>query len=203
MRITCIPSGLLQANTYVAADDNTDKAFILDPGGPSKKTVELINKENYELEYIILTHGHSDHTDGVPEYKRLFPNAKVVACAKERDIIEGEARRLAYGPGVDVKVDLWVNDGDTLMIGETEIKFVHTPGHTPGGMCVKAGDILFSGDTLFDHSIGRTDFWGGSFEQIKKSINNKLYILPDDTKVYPGHMGPTTIGAEKRGNPFV
>lgn len=202
MKITCIPSGMLQANTYITADEETQKAFIVDPGGYSKKTVDLINNENYEIEYIILTHGHSDHTDGVSEYKRLFPSAKIVACAKERELLEDPQKSMSYNP-IDFEIDIWVNDGDILEVGNKKLKIIHTPGHTPGGMCILVDNILFSGDTLFQYSIGRTDFWGGSFSDIKKSIQNKLYLLPDDTIVYPGHMGATTIGAEKRGNPFV
>ncbi|MBQ2747530.1 MAG: MBL fold metallo-hydrolase [Firmicutes bacterium] len=202
MKITCIPSGMLQANTYIVAEENTNKAFIVDPGGYSKKTVDLINNENYELEYIILTHGHSDHTDGVAEYKRLFPAAKIVACEKERELLEDPRKSMSYGP-IDFEVEIWVKDGDVLKLGDKELKILHTPGHTPGGMCILVENHLFSGDTLFQYSIGRTDFWGGSFADIKKSIQNKLYVLHDDTIVYPGHMGTTTIGAEKRGNPFV
>lgn len=202
MKITCIPSGMLQANTYIAADEETQKAFIVDPGGYSKKTVDLINNENYEIEYIILTHGHSDHTDGVSEYKRLFPSAKIIACAKERELLEDPQKSMSYNP-IDFEIDIWVNDGDILEVGNNKLKIIHTPGHTPGGMCILVDNIFFSGDTLFQYSIGRTDFWGGSFSDIKKSIQNKLYVLPDDTIVYPGHMGTTTIGAEKRGNPFV
>lgn len=202
MKITCIPSGMLQANTYIAADEETGKAFIVDPGGYSKKTVDLINNENYEIEYIILTHGHSDHTDGVAEYKKLFPNAKIVACAKEKELLEDPKKSMSYGP-IDFEVEMWVNDGDMIRLGSKELKFIHTPGHTPGGMCILVGNYLFSGDTLFRYSIGRTDFWGGSFADIKKSIQNKLFTLPEDTIVYPGHMEATTIASEKRGNPFV
>jgi glyoxylase-like metal-dependent hydrolase (beta-lactamase superfamily II) len=98
-----------------------------------------------------------------------------------------------------------INDNDTLQVGNLELQFIHTPGHTVGGMCiyVKSENVLFSGDTLFQQSVGRTDFPGGSFEQIVNSIRNRLFVLPEETKVFPGHMGPTNIGFEKRSNPFV
>ena len=107
------------------------------------------------------------------------------------------------GTHIALSADIWVDDCDSLKIGDMELKFIHTPGHTPGGMCILIGDTLFSGDTLFKLSIGRTDFPGGSFAEIKKSIHEKLFVLPDDVTVYPGHMGTTTIGIEKRSNPFV
>ena len=110
-----------------------------------------------------------------------------------------------FGMPYTVDADIYVNDGDELQVGSVELKFFHTPGHTPGGMCIYAEKehVLFSGDTLFRQSIGRTDFKGGSFTQIKDSIHSKLFVLPDETYVLPGHMGPTEISFEKRNNPFV
>ena len=102
-----------------------------------------------------------------------------------------------------IKIDEYVSDGDTLTVGNMKFDIIHTSGHTPGGICIYTPNALFSGDTLFSHSIGRTDFTGGSFEDITRSIREKLYKLPDDTEVYPGHMGTTTIGIEKKNNPFV
>ena len=107
------------------------------------------------------------------------------------------------GRSVIFDADIYVNDGDRLTVGNTEWTFLHTPGHTEGGMCILSGDKLFSGDTLFRASIGRTDFPGGDFGKIVDSIRTKLYTLPDNTMVYPGHMGSTTIEYEKRHNPFV
>jgi glyoxylase-like metal-dependent hydrolase (beta-lactamase superfamily II) len=110
---------------------------------------------------------------------------------------------MVYGHPVALSADRYVADGDTMKVGELELKFLHTPGHTPGGMCILAEDVLFSGDTLFEQSIGRTDFPGSSYQDIVKSIREKLFVLPDDTTVLPGHMGATTIGFEKENNPFV
>ena len=206
MKVRCMPSGVLGANTYIAADEDTNKAFILDPGGYNKATEDYIRNEGYDPEYIIITHGHGDHTSGIRAYQKAFPGIKLVACEKEKEFLANPEVNLSIecaGEPISYTADIWVNDGDTMMIGNTELKFIHTPGHTPGGMCVLAGDILFSGDTLFYRSVGRTDFYGGSYEQLKSSVRDKLFLLPDDTKVYPGHMNATTIGEEKRENLFV
>ena len=108
-----------------------------------------------------------------------------------------------FGNEIILAPDVYVDDGDSLMLGSIEVKFIHTPGHSPGGLCILAGDYLFSGDTLFAQSVGRTDFPGSSYAELKKSIHEKLFTLPENTKVLPGHMGETEIGFEKRNNPFV
>ena len=107
------------------------------------------------------------------------------------------------GVPVVIHADRYVKDGETMTIGETEFTFIHTQGHTKGGMCIYTDGVLFSGDTLFRASVGRTDYYGGSFNDIKESLRNKLFNLPDNTVVYPGHMEETTIGYEKEHNPFV
>ena len=206
MKMTCIPSGTTGVNTYVVGDESTGKAFIVDPGGFNKETVNWLNDNGFKLEYIILTHGHGDHIGGVKKYMEMFPGVKLVAGEHEKELLASpmmNASREICGESIMLTADIWVHEGDTLKVGDIELRFMHTPGHTPGGICIFTGDVLFSGDTLFCRSIGRTDFPGGSYEQIKKAIHNKLFVLPDDTKVYPGHMGPTTIGEEKRSNPFV
>ena len=205
MRVYRYMTGPLQVNTYLAYDD-TNKGFIVDPGGYSPAIEDQVKREGIEIEYIILTHGHVDHISGVDEFKAVYPNAKVVAYTAERDLLQ-DARNNAsleiFRKSITVEADIYVQDRETLTVGETELTFVHTPGHTLGGMCIFAPGVVFSGDTLFRASIGRTDFYGGSFEQIAKSIKEQLYVLPDQTMVYPGHMSETTIGYEKENNPFV
>lgn len=207
MRITNLPSGALQANTYLAVDEKTNEGFIVDPGGYNKVLTNEVRDNDVKIKYIILTHGHSDHICGVNEHKAEFPDAKIVAYKDEEAMLENPNLNQSPGFGVpySTKADILVSDGDELKVGDVTLKFIHTPGHTEGGMCiyVKEAKALFSGDTLFRQSIGRTDFPGGSYKEIMDSIRKKLFLLPDDTNVFPGHMGTTSIGFEKENNPFV
>lgn len=207
MRITNLPSGALQANTYLAVDEKTNEGFIVDPGGYNKVLTKEVRDNNVKIKYIILTHGHSDHICGVNEHKAEFPDAKIVAYKDEEAMLENPNLNQSPGFGVpySTKADILVSDGDELKVGDVTLKFIHTPGHTEGGMCiyVEEAKALFSGDTLFRQSIGRTDFPGGSYKEIMDSIRKKLFLLPDDTNVFPGHMGTTSIGFEKENNPFV
>ena len=207
MRITNLPSGALQANTYLAVDEKTNEGFIVDPGGYNKVLTKEVRDNYVNIKYIILTHGHSDHICGVNEHKAEFPDAKIVAYKDEEAMLENPNLNQSPGFGVpySTKADILVSDGDELKVGDVTLKFIHTPGHTEGGMCiyVKEAKALFSGDTLFRQSIGRTDFPGGSYKEIMDSIRKKLFLLPDDTNVFPGHMGTTSIGFEKENNPFV
>ncbi len=207
MRITNLPSGALQANTYLAVDEKTNEGFIVDPGGYNKVLTKEVRDNDVNIKYIILTHGHSDHICGVNEHKAEFPDAKIVAYKDEEAMLENPNLNQSPGFGVpySTKADILVSDGDELKVGDVTLKFIHTPGHTEGGMCiyVKEAKVLFSGDTLFRQSIGRTDFPGGSYKEIMDSIRKKLFLLPDDTNVFPGHMGTTSIGFEKENNPFV
>ena len=206
MRIDLIPSGSYGVNTYLVGDEISKKAFLVDPGGHNMRTVNLIKEYEYDLEAIVLTHGHGDHIGGVPEYMKEFPKAKLVASKAEASMLADPAlnvTREICGKALSFHPDILVEEGDILNIGNMELKFIMTPGHTPGGMCILVGEALFTGDTLFQQSIGRTDFPGGSYEQLIHCIKNKLFLLPDETKVYPGHMGLTDIGSEKRHNPFV
>ncbi|HZK02074.1 MAG TPA: MBL fold metallo-hydrolase, partial [Anaerovoracaceae bacterium] len=143
---------------------------------------------------------------GIDIYRKAWPNAKVVAHEKEIPLLKDpgkNATKIFCGISISVNPDIAVKDDDELELGNHIIKFLFTPGHTPGGMSVYVKGHLFSGDTLFAGSIGRTDFPGSSFKELKQAVEKKLYTLPDNTKVYPGHMGPTTIGNEKENNPFV
>lgn len=205
MKVALLPSGPLNVNTYIAEDEATKKGFLVDPGGYDVQMVKYIAENNIDVQYIILTHGHEDHIAGVNEYRELMPNVKTVAHVDEFPMIENAVPEMSHtGGDICFTPDIGVHDGDTLTVGNVELKFIHTPGHTVGGMCIFAEDdnTLYSGDTLFQQSIGRTDFKGGSFKQISESIK-RLYQLPDDTRVLPGHMGITSIAHEKENNPFV
>ena len=207
MKITNLPSGPLQVNTYLAVDEDTNKGFIVDPGGYNPALTKMVKDEKIDIEYIILTHGHSDHICGVEAHLNDFPGAKVVAHKDEEPMLHDVRFNFSaeFGTPCTIDADLYVEDGDTLSVGNMELKFFHTPGHSPGGMCIYAEkeNVLFSGDTLFRQSIGRTDFPGCSYEALAEAIHSKLFALPDETQVFPGHMAPTQIGFEKRNNPFV
>ena len=200
-----IPTGALAVNTYYVAAETVNKGFIVDPGGYDDSLAKRIQAADVSIQYIILTHGHHDHMGGVNEFMKEFPSAKLVACAHEKVILEDPNANFSnyFGGNMTLKPDIYVNDGDTLEVGELLLRFIHTPGHTPGGLCIYVGESLFSGDTLFKQSVGRTDFPGSSFVDLKRAINEKLFILPETTKVYPGHMEETDIAFEKRNNPFV
>lgn len=205
MKVTNLPSGPLAVNTYLVEDESTKKGFIVDPGGYNPQLTKKIASEGIDIQYIILTHGHGDHIGGVMQHKEELPNVKVVADEAELPMLSDPQMNMStmLGGAAAVTPDITVKDGDTLTVGSLELKFLHTPGHSPGGMCISVGRALFSGDTLFCASIGRTDFPGSSFQDLSDSIKNKLYVLPDDTRVFPGHMEPTSIGYEKENNPFV
>ena len=205
MKIKYFATGPLAVNTYLAFDDN-GVGFVVDPGGCDDKLVKAINENTIDLQYIVLTHGHCDHIGGIPGLKDLFPKVKVVADKDEKVLLTDPGQNsstMFFGYPVTVEADQLVSDGDTMKIGDMELKFIHTPGHSPGGMCILVEDVLFSGDTLFRASVGRSDLYGGDWGTLLRSIKNKLYTLPEDTIVLPGHMGETTIGYEKRYNPFV
>lgn len=199
-------SGPLSVNCYLVADEKTKKAFIVDPGGHNNNMVNHIKENHYDVEYIILTHGHGDHIGGVKTYLEEYPKAKLIAGIEEKELLSKASlnySRETCGTAISIIADKYVTDGEKLNVGEMELQFIHTPGHTAGGISILVEDTLFSGDTLFAQSIGRTDFPGSSFNAIENSIQKKLFVLPDNTKVLPGHMGPTTIGYEKENNPFV
>ncbi len=207
MKIRSIPSGPLMVNSYLVYDEVNKIGFIVDPGGFKKKMMEIIKENGLDIRYIILTHGHGDHIGGVERYREEIPGIVLVAAKAEVPLLADPEMNISsmIGQAVSLVPDMTVEEGDELDIGDMRLRFVMTPGHTPGSMCVimDGEGAVFSGDTLFSQSIGRTDFPGGSLEQLIGSIRKKLLVLPDETEVYPGHMGATTIGFERKYNPFV
>ena len=205
MKIEHYITGAIGANTFLVYDDN-NKGFVVDPGGYEPRLTESIKEKNIDLEYIILTHGHCDHIGGVPGLKEDFPNVKVLAYVDEQEMLESPSQNsslMFLGQEIRVRADVLVKNHETLKVGDMELTFLHTPGHSKGGMCILVDDVCFSGDTLFRASVGRSDLYGGDWATLCKSIKEILFALPDDTIVLPGHMGETTIGYEKKYNPFV
>ena len=203
MKIKIYMVGSIGTNCYLVWDDESKDAMLVDPGGYEPLIERAIDENTLRLKYILLTHGHYDHVDGVCDFQESEPDAILAAC-------EGDGLYLKeLAPGLILK------DGDILELGGLSFRVIATPGHTEGGLSLYIPETdpeltdesfsgtVFSGDTLFKASIGRTDLPGGDYEELKSSIREKLFELPDDTLVLPGHMGATTIEYEKLYNPFV
>ena len=205
MEVIEYQTGPLRVNTYLVFDE-TKEAFLVDPGSYLKQISNKIVEKELNLKYIVLTHGHGDHIGGIDLFKADFPDAKVVALEEEKETLNDPVKNnsaVILGGLLSMDADMYVKAGDTLEVGDMKLKLIATPGHTPGGMSILLENSVFCGDTLFKGSIGRSDFPGGDYLTLIDSIKTKLFALPDDTVVYPGHMSKTTIGWEKKHNPFV
>jgi len=193
--------GIMSANCYILR--NNLQAVVIDPGG----NLELVYPEigRRKLLYIINTHGHYYHTGGNNDLKARY-DTKLAISRYDHEMLMNPGLNLSImvdTPFISLPPDILLEDEDTLPFDGTSLEVIHTPGHTPGSICIKIRNLLFAGDTLFYHSVGRTDLPGGSSEDLRASIRNKLYTLPDETKVYTGHGEDTLIGEEKRYNDFV
>ena len=206
MKIEHYVVGVVGTNCYLAINEETKECLIIDPGDYAKMLAEKITEAGYKPVAILLTHGHFDHIMGVEGLRTQFD---LPVYVHEEDAQMMEVPRLnacaMIGANVSVKADHTVKDGDILNLAGMEIHVLHTPGHTPGGVCYyfPKEEVLFSGDTLFCESVGRTDLPGGSMSALVRSIKEKVLKLPDLTIVYTGHGEPTKIGEEKRYNPFI
>jgi len=197
--------GAVQANCYFVYNTDTLECVIIDPGDEAQFLVSYIEKKSFKPVAILLTHGHFDHIGAVTMLRNKY-GVKVYAASEERDTLESPDINLSLqmGTSLILEADEWLADGQEIELLGEKARCILTPGHTPGGMCFyfpKSG-MLFSGDTLFEQSVGRTDFPGGSMKQIINSIREKLFVLPGYVKVYPGHGMATTIGDEKMLNPY-
>lgn len=205
MEFKRLPLGIYQANCYVLHDEKTGETAVIDPGGEFPVLKDYIESRNLKVKYIILTHGHGDHIGALRELKD-YTGATVCIHSGDHEMLRSSRMNLSSEMGfapVEMTADQLLKDGDVLELGSTRLNIIHTPGHSPGGICIYCEGSLFSGDTLFACSIGRTDLTGGSYNQIIASIKNKLLLLPDDTAVYPGHGPSSTILTEKKRNPFL
>lgn len=196
----------LEANCYLVVDEATKAAVIIDPGDDPDEIEDAIQNENADLKYILLTHGHFDHSFSAGELQQIF-NVDVLMHEADIPLLEGSRDLVTLLYDIDryVKPRLgrFLTDGDTITFGEMALRVVHTPGHSQGGLCFIDDGIAFTGDTLFAGSIGRSDLPGGSHPELIRSIHDKLLTLPDDTIVYPGHGPTSTIGTERTDNPWL
>lgn len=204
MILEMLPVGVFQTNCYVIGDEKAKIGAVIDPGGEADRILDICKKNELNIKYIILTHGHGDHIGAVTKIK-AETGALVLLNEKDEYLVNGATKELIpILRNIDsFESDKHIKEGDEIEVGDLRLKVLETPGHTPGGISLAADGIVFSGDTLFHHSIGRTDFEQGSFDEIVKSIKEKLLVLPEGTKVYPGHGDTTFIGNEKKYNPFV
>ncbi len=209
MKVHVLPSGPIQTNAYLLTEAATGSAVLIDaPEGIWDLCAPILEREGCTLSELWLTHGHWDHTQGAAEVVRRS-GAPVFAHEGDRVLIETpEIMRPLIGPGIEVeavKVDTWLSHGSTLEALGHRVEVSHVPGHSQGSLLFlfPRGGAAFGGDVLFRGNVGRTDLPGASFEALQRSIRDSFYTLPDDTQVFPGHGGPTTVGAEKATNPYV
>lgn len=196
MKIRVLQVGPIGTNCYLLEDEHTNTAAVVDPGDEADRILAQAREDGVEIKLILLTHAHYDHTTGVAGLLKALPGIPVY-------LHPDDAARLGspvFPPlGADPKP---YGDGDVVKVGGIDVQVIHTPGHTPGGVCLMAGDALFTGDTLFQGSMGRTDLPGGSYEELMASLK-RLAGLPGDYHVLPGHMDLSTLEAERKGNYYM
>jgi len=197
--------GAFEVNTFLVWDDESREAMLVDPGGETERVLGFAKKNNLVVRYIINTHGHADHIaeNGIAKERTGAP---LLIHEADRAMLFSPERNLSLSVGLPVispDADRCLAEGDTIRLGNLSFSVLHTPGHSPGSICLVHDKLVIAGDTLFWRSIGRTDLPGGSMQELESSIQKKLYTLPDDTIIYTGHGPTTTIGDERRENPFV
>lgn len=205
MKIIAMEVGVIGTNCYVVINEEQKKGVVIDPGGDADQILEKIKQKGITIEAIFLTHGHSDHIMAVDEVREVT-GAKVYISEADADMLTKASSNLSVymGAGREFKAaDEFLIDGETITAAGLKFQVVATPGHTKGGICLLCGDTVFCGDTIFSESIGRTDLPGGSYSQILHSIKTKIMVLSDEMKLLPGHGPATTIGWERRRNPFL
>jgi len=204
--IAALPVGLIQTNCYVVGCEETKEGVVIDPGGHPERILAEVERLGLTIKYVLNTHAHFDHTDA---------NRAIVAATgaplalhpEDRRLLQSSGGAALFGMRADPSPppDLELHDGDELEVGTLRLQVLHTPGHTPGHVCFyePSEGVLFDGDVLFYRGVGRTDLPGGSWRQLMSSIQRVLFALPDETVVYSGHGPATTIGEEKRLNPWL
>jgi len=199
---------MLACNCSILGDESTGEAVVIDPGDDIEQVQQILAKHHLQVKYIVATHAHIDHVGGIEKLKR-GTGAAVLMHQSDLPLYQNLASQAEWlgvpAPGA-TEVDQFLKEGDLLRCGSLSLEVLHTPGHSPGSLSLHLpgeNQRILSGDTLFQGSIGRTDLWGGSWDEILRSIRNRLLIFPDQMPVFPGHGAPTTIGEERESNPFL
>lgn len=204
-RIKTYPVGQIGTNCYILYRETYKKAVLVDPGAQGTDILARCSELSVTPEAIFLTHGHFDHILGVEDIRREFPEIPIYAGEKEKEVLRNPSVNLSagFGEACSLEADVYVKDQEILEVAGISFQVIHTPGHTVGSICffLAEEEVLISGDTLFLESLGRTDFPTGDQSVIINSIRERLFTLPGDTLVYPGHGDMTTIGHEKAFNP--
>jgi len=206
LKIACMTIGVCQTNCYFAYREGQEEVIVFDPADRGADIYRAITGKGFKIALILLTHGHFDHIWGAQRLRALS-GAKIFAYEDERELCESADLNVSEqaGRACTVKANRYLKDGEEIMVGDMTCKVIATPGHTAGSCCYyfEPDKKLISGDTLFQQSVGRTDLPTGSMSQLVRSVKDKLFVLPDEVKVYPGHGDTTTIGFEKENNPFL
>lgn len=207
MKVQMFTVGALFTNCYLVSCEKTKEAIIIDPGfdteTEAKKIVKKAEQEGLGIKYIVNTHGHPDHVSG-NIYIKNFTDAPILIHELDAPMLSKNDAAIMFGLRLKpTQADKILRDGDAIMFGQVLLRVLHTPGHSPGSISLLGDNAVFTGDTLFAGSIGRTDFAGSSYKDIMRSLKEKLATLPDNFIVYPGHGPISTIGEEKRSNPFL
>ncbi|MBU5331660.1 MBL fold metallo-hydrolase [Anaerocolumna aminovalerica] len=206
LKIETYVLGPVMTNCYFAINEDTKETIIIDPADKAEVLIQKINKETLKPVAVLLTHGHFDHILAASEIAVNF-HIPIYASKEEKELLETPSLNLSVSLGKNISLTptTLLNDKDIIKLAGTEVNVIHTPGHTSGGICYlfKESKILFSGDTLFEGTVGRADLPTGNLNTLLDSVNHKLMTLPDDTTVFPGHGESTTIGHERNTNPYV
>lgn len=201
MRVDILQVGELEVNCYILSSEKTKNAILVDPGDDYPKIKSFLEKQKLSPRFILHTHGHFDHIGADNEF-----GLPVYAHRLDAELLRSPKKNLSdfFSSSFQVNAQTHIlEDKEIVRLDELSLEVIHTPGHTPGGICLKSGNVIFTGDTLFAGGIGRTDFPGASEERLIQSIEERLMVFPDETLIYPGHGPSSTIGRERKRNPFL